>query len=61
MNGQVLHVVYEFADTIDSVWTCRDAGEARVRELNNKSGGDYAFMTSYRANTPDGLVLLERG
>jgi len=56
-GGQVLHIVSEFADTIDSVWTCRDSAEQRVRDLNNENGGDFASMTTFYANEPDGLVV----
>jgi hypothetical protein len=56
-GGQVLHVVWKYADSVDSVWTCRDAAEQRVVEINKEEGYDTAFKSTYYANKPDGYVV----
>lgn len=56
-GGQVLHIVEEFPDVTDSVWTCRDSAEARVKQLNEENGGDFASMSTFYANEPRGLVV----
>lgn len=55
-GGQVLHVVgLEYEDFIDSLWTCRDAAEARVEEL--RKAGQLAYKKTFYANVPEGIVV----
>ena len=52
-GGQVVHIVWAFADVIDSVWTSRDAARERDAELRKENGDFAPAVDTILLNTPD--------
>lgn len=52
-GGQVVHIVWAYADTVDSVWSSKEAAEQRGAELRAKHGDDAPYVDTILLNVPD--------
>lgn len=52
-GGQVVHIVWAYADVLDSVWTSKDAAITRDAELRKENGDFAPDVDTILLNVPD--------
>lgn len=50
-------IVEEFCESIDSVWNTKADADLRKDALDKENGGEFASVSAYKLNEPNGLVI----